>query len=384
MLVSTKYTKTYDLLAVKDKYKDLFFSCTQINSSIISTVDHVYASPPIRLIDSHARLSKLNDVKIIVWDITIPFEKKHRYELILDSGLFSSKNKDFYYFDLDKYYFQSKLYNVDLVEQKKELEYVLNKILPSEEKQKYLARFDNLIEIYTKASIKSTNAIEFYRNLVEELYSLINLVEQGEFFYENSVSLFYSGILENYLPQIIRETLAEDFSLINLLEKTSIFKPPYFRPLSPDVDLNLGNKNEVISNLDSIVKLLQDKKIIPSNQIILWSLQLAGIKHFGNDFNFHNAMHLALNDFSVENDINTLQVTQPKEDGSNFIEFAEVKSYHIQQLSDKKRIVKTPTKKSRVNDIPNLYLHLGDKLHDYWDNYNKTASMKTILMGEVI
>lgn len=114
----------------------------------------------------------------------------------------------------------------------------------------------------------------------------------------------------------------------------------------------------MLNNLNTIINLLHERKIIPSNQVILWSLQLAGIKHFGNDFNFHNSMYSTLNDLSIKNDINSMQITLPKQDGSNFIEFDKVKSYHIQQYKDRKRIVKTQTKKSRVNDIPNLYLHL--------------------------
>jgi hypothetical protein len=140
----------------------------------------------------------------------------------------------------------------------------------------------------------------------------------------------------------------------------------------------------VIDNIDRIVGLLSAQKIIPSNQVILWSLQLAGIKHFGNDFGFHNSVHSALNSLSIENDINSLQLTLPKKDGLNFVEFDKVTSYHVQQYMDKKRIVKTPTKATRVNDITNLYLHLGDKVINYWDDYNRTGKTVRIPMGRII
>jgi hypothetical protein len=82
-----------DLTSFNNKYKNLLIDTTNIHSDSISTVDHIYASPPLRLIDSHSKLRELKNTQIVIWDIIIPFEKKHRYELMLDSGLFYQKIK---------------------------------------------------------------------------------------------------------------------------------------------------------------------------------------------------------------------------------------------------------------------------------------------------
>jgi hypothetical protein len=373
-----------DLTSFNNKYKNLLIDTTNIHSDSISTVDHIYASPPLRLIDSHSKLRELKNTQIVIWDIIIPFEKKHRYELMLDSGLFSSKNKIYYFFDLQEYYFKSKLHKVDLMQQRNELEYVLSKVLSIGDKQRYLERFDKLADIYENAMSICHNVIEFYKILIRDLYLLLNMEDLGEFFYKNSISLYYSGLIDNYLPQIISSTSNQEFSLINLLEKSSIFKPPYFRSLETDIEINFENKNQIINNLDTIINLLRHKKIIPSNQIILWSLQLAGIRHFGNDFNFHDSMHSVLNSLAITNNVNSLQVTLPKQDGSNFVEFDNVKSYHIQNSGNKKRIVKTLTKKSRVNDIPNLYLHAGALVGDLWEEFNKSKITRKLNMGKLL
>jgi hypothetical protein len=270
------------------------------------------------------------------------------------------------------------------MQQRNELEYVLSKVLSIGDKQRYLERFDKLADIYENAMSICHNVIEFYKILIRDLYLLLNMEDLGEFFYKNSISLYYSGLIDNYLPQIISSTSNQEFSLINLLEKLSIFKPPYFRSLETDIEINFENKNQIINNLDTIINLLRHKKIIPSNQIILWSLQLAGIRHFGNDFNFHDSMHSVLNSLAITNNVNSLQVTLPKQDGSNFVEFDNVKSYHIQNSGNKKRIVKTLTKKSRVNDIPNLYLHAGALVGDLWEEFNKSKITRKLNMGKLL
>lgn len=373
-----------DLTSFNNKYKNLLVDTTNIHSDSIATVDHIYASPPLRLIDSHSKLRELKNTQIVIWDIIIPFEKKHRYELMLDSGLFSSKNRSYYFFDLNKYYFQSKLHKVNFIEQRKELEYILSKVLILSDKQKYLDRFDKLIEIYENAISVSSNAIEFYKILMRALYSLIKLNDLGDFFYEKSISLYHSGLIESYLPQLIEDTRNQPFSFINLLKNTLVFKPPYFRSLEKGIAMDFENKEVVIESIDNIIDLLRLKKLLPSNQIILWGLQLAGMQHFGNDFNFHNSMHQILNSLSIVNSVNSLQITLPKQDGNNFVEFGHVSSYHIQESISKKRIVKTLTKKSRVNNIPNLYLHVGDSVSNLWKGFIQSGNIHTLEMGKIL
>ena len=83
---------------MKELFKEKFKEITGIQESTISTVDHVYASIPIRLIDSHHRLMQLGDVKVIIWDSIYPKIKKSRTDLVLDSGIFVPNNTKYFIF----------------------------------------------------------------------------------------------------------------------------------------------------------------------------------------------------------------------------------------------------------------------------------------------
>ena len=78
-----------------------FQSITGLDFEIISTVDHPYVSPPIRLLDSHRKLLKLHKkqrVCVLNWDVSQPNDRTYRYDLQIDLG-FIIKNKSLFLFN---------------------------------------------------------------------------------------------------------------------------------------------------------------------------------------------------------------------------------------------------------------------------------------------
>lgn len=86
------------------KYRDLFRKATGIEDDIVSTIDHVFGSPPLRIIDSHQKLMEMGNSTILLWDITKPNIHKYRADLVLDLGLYTSRNSNFYLYSSKDFY----------------------------------------------------------------------------------------------------------------------------------------------------------------------------------------------------------------------------------------------------------------------------------------
>lgn len=371
-------------------FQKLYIDTVGSLPSLISSIDHVYGSFPLRIMDSHNQLLNEDNPQILLWDVTIPYIKKYRLELIFDSGLFVSKSEQYLLFEPENYYCLSKTFLPDFSQQKDFALGALTSCLNIGEKDlidTYVSRYKMLEEVYTKNISQHHKANDFFIGLLEDLYKLLGMKDLAKLINKKMLSVFESGMIDKYIPSIIELTANEDYGYVNLLKLTDLFKPPYFRC----IDVNKSNrkyndKTYIITHIKDIVELLRNKEILPSHELFFWAWSLSNIKHFGNDFGFLNKLEETFTNLHIPNKVGSLQVSKPKEDGKNFIEFENVVSYTTyKNASGKDKFKKIPSKLSRVSGFTNVYLHLGrDGILKAWENYLKQKEVTKIKMGELI
>jgi hypothetical protein len=368
-----------------------FREITGIQGQIISTVDHVYASMPIRLIDSHHILHKMDDVKIIIWDDIYPSLKKYRSELIVDCGILAAKKEDYFLFPPNEIYGTSQVIKPAFKEQMKELETCLDLVLnvPSYKKkllkEKYLSRFENLIEIYQRIlSQYQYNSSVFYKNLVIEIYKFLGFRHLAEFYKNSAESLMSTKVINEYLPWLLEETQSEPFGLRNLTSKSALFKQPYFRYVNSSDTIN---ELETSQQFKSVVELLRSGELLPSKEIMYWLFAISGIKHFGRDFGFFNKLSEYFSSIlKIKNDFSDLQLTLDKNDGAFYIQFERDNSYQLNFFEGKwkARRYSIPRKNTDISTIPSIYLHIGSRFKEIYEEYKKTKRVLYIKMGEIL
>ncbi|MCA9387354.1 hypothetical protein KC669_04945, partial [Candidatus Dojkabacteria bacterium] len=334
------------------EFKTLFQKTIHKEIDIISTVDHVYGSPPIRLVDSHNTLSALDaNVMVLLWDTIIPNIHKYKSELILDSSIFSANEVDYFLFDPERYYFEDFVKLPEFSKQISETETTLKRLsFKGSIIDLYIERLIELVNLFRCNIQNNKTSSEFYISNLVDLYTkfslpkaLIDLVSS------RMQSLFYSPILSEFLPEIILLTDNEPFGLKNLISKTSLFKDPLFRNIKSKEKIT---KEEFLTDSKRIIDALKEQFILPSHEIVLWSLALSDIKHYGNDFGFFCNFQSILDNLAIKNNLHKLQLTLPKQDGKNFIEFEN--SYSFILIGNK--LIRTNTKISRVTNLISIYL----------------------------
>jgi len=368
-----------------------FREITGIKEQTISTVDHVYASMPIRLIDSHHILYKMDDVKIIIWDDIYPNLKKCRSELILDCGILATKREEYFLFPPNAIYGTSQVIEPKFKEQSKELETCLNLVLnlPSYKKkllkEEYLSRFENLIEIYQRIlSQYQYNSSVFYKNLVIEIYNFLGFQYLAEFYKNSAESLMSTNVINKYLPWLLEETQSESFGLRNLISKSALFKQPYFRYVNSSDTIN---ELETSQQFKSVVELLRSGELLPCKEIMYWLFAISGIKHFGRDFEFFNKLSEYFSStLKIKNNFSDLQITAGKDDGAFYIQYERDNSYQLIFLQEKWKAKRypIPRKSADISTIPSVYLHIGNRFREIYEEYKKTKKVSHIKMGEIL
>ncbi len=376
-------------------FRKKLYKYTNKTFDIVSTIDHPYASPPIRLVDGHNKLKILNNQGlkplICIWDVNFPNINNYRYELSFDTGILSIKNRDFFIF-YEKFLYplqQPKL--IDFDELKKRMQLILERLhnLPKKSKiirdKKFTENFNNITNIYIKTIKNSDNGTFFYENLIKNIYNFIGLSDlaslTSDFFYP----YFASPIVREWIPYCIQETKNEPYGFLNLLN-IELFKKPYFK------SINYNNNEEALSNpvyikknINEILNLIKNQTLIPSYQIFFWTLFLANIKHFGNDYGFFEKLNkiITKHNFQFPEGI---QLTEHNKDSQNIIQFEKDNSFNC-FLENNNYVIKknNPLKNSRISSLSALYCHLGEDLGKIVKNIleDKIKCPQIIKMGAI-
>jgi len=364
-------------------FKEKLYQFTNKIFDVVSTIDHPFASPPIRLVDGHNNLKKISDSGtrplICIWDANFPDIDRYRYELIFDIGILSGRDKKFFIFSDKILYPLQRPILIDFIELRKRLHLVLEKSqdLPREKKgarnRRYIKNFDKIVAIYNTVIQISNDGTEFYQNFLKEIYKLLGLNDLALLLDKTFQPYLKSPLIQKWIPYCIKRTMKEPFGLLSLLEK-GLFKQPCFR----SVDLNEKNKFlrpiDIKSNMDIILEEVANNKTVPSREIFFWTLFLADIKHFGNDYGFFQKI-----DNVLGRPKNILQITEHHKDSQYIIQFAEDISFNY--LLKKKS---SPLKNSRIASITALYIQLGETLSTLIKNIfeGKISQPQIVKMGE--
>lgn len=372
-------------------FKNKFREITGIQEQALSTVDHVYASMPVRLIDSHNILCEMGDVKVIIWDDIFPNLRKWESELVLDCGILATKNPDYFLFAPDKLYGLSPALNLNFEKQKKELEVCLDMVLnlpkykKNSLKNRYLDRFEDIVSIYKKAlSRHHQNSTQFYKNLIVEIYNFLGFHQLAKFYLSSAEGLLSTNIIDKYLPWLMEKTQHEPFGLINLINHSSLFEKPYFRYVTSGERIN---ELKIADQLYSVIELLKTKKLLPYKEIMYWLFAISGIKHFGRDFAFFTklgdyfATHL-----KITNEFSQLQLTSGKDDGAFYIQYEKGDAYQLTFFHNKWKARKYPIarKNTDISNFPSIYFHLGNRFAELYNQYRKTKKIFYVKMGEIL
>lgn len=379
-------------------FKKKFFEFTNRTFDVVSTVDHPYSSPPIRLLDCHYKLKKLNNCGlkplICIWDVNLPNINRYRCELSLDVGIFGTKDEDFLIFSDKFIYPLQKPKLIDFPEFKKRVQLILERLqnLTNESminrNRKFIENLDKIIFLYQGVIKDVENGTDFYRYILKNFYTLIGFTDLANFVEKSFQPYFGSAIIKKWIPYCIEETKNESYGFLNLLD-AELFKKPYFRnsAISNKVDDKLSDPEYVKNNIDGILEKIGVGDLIPSYGIFFWTLFLADIKHFGNDYDFYNN----LNDILIKKNLNLrdqeslMQLTKRNQDGQNIIQFEKDRSFNCFLENGEYAIKKNnPLKESRISSLPAMYCHLGEELGKVAKDIleNKIDLPKIIKMGE--
>jgi|SRR3989344_2016768 len=372
-------------------FKKKFRKITGIKEQTLSTVDHVYASMPIRLIDSHHILCKMDDVKIIIWDDMYPNLKKCRSEFILDCGVLATKRADYFIFPPNTIYGTSQVIEPKFKKQRKELETCLDLVLnlPAYKKKllkdKYMARFENLVELYQKIlSRYQYNSSVFYKNLVIEIYNFLGFNHLAEFYKNSAEGLMSTNVINEYLHWLLEETQSEPFGLRSLISNSALFKRPYFRYVNSSDTIN---ELETLWQLQNVIELLRREKLLPCKEIMYWLFAISGIKHFGRDFAFFDKLSKYFSStLKIKNNFSDLQLTVGKDDGVFYIQYERDNSHQLIFFQGKWKAKRypIPRKSADISTIPSVYLHIGNRFREVYEEYKKTKKVSYIKMGEIL
>lgn len=378
-------------------FKEKFYEFTNRTFDLVSTFDHPYASPPIRLVDGHNNLKKISDVGvkplILIWDVNFPNINSYRHELVFDTGIFSNRDKNFFIFSPKTLYPLQKPKMVDFLDLRRRTLLIKARLrnLSNETKldnnQQFIDNFDKLITIYKKTISHSDNGIDFYQELLKQLYVLIGFDDLSNFVGDSFYSYFNSQITQKWIPYCIQETKNSSIGFFNLLN-AGLFKKPYFRNIDiKNEDNKLSDPAYVIKNIDMILRDIENQILIPSYEIFFWTLFLAGIKHYGNDFGFFKKINVLADRYGYKLFTSSLQLTEHNKDCQNIIQFEKDRSFNC-FLKNGKYVIKknNPLKISRISSFAALYCHLGEDLGKFIRDIfsDKINPPKIIKMGEII
>lgn len=248
--------------------------------------------------------------------------------------------------------------------------------------EKFINNLDKISDIYINAIEQSSNGTIFYQNLLYQIYSLLELKNLSEFYKKYSYSYYNSPITQKWIPYCIEKTKNEIFGLPNLMNK-NIFKNHPFRNVADNTEYKTTINKK---NIETIITKIKNNQLIPSYEIFFWTLFLASIKHFGNDYGFFDKLdQIAIQcGFGLTNN---LQLTRHNQDTQNIIQFDADKSFSCFRKNNHYIIKKNnPIKTSRISSITALYCHLGKSLGTSVQNIfeKKAQSLKIIAMGKTV
>jgi|GEM_PF-5179515 len=342
---------------------------------IISTVDHPYVSPPMRLLDSHLalyELSKKTKVIVMNWDVSLPNERTYKYDLQIDIPIVGRRDELFLLKDESTPFALQNINKPNLIEYKNELYhaaafYSKNRQLSDESIHKMYKNFE---ELSNKIFFKMSDN-QYSRLSIIEMYRILNNDELANFISKSYYYFYNSKIMTEDIPDLI-DSVNDKKSIYNLMKK-GIFTRRTFRDFSQQINEDINNPEYFKNNKNEITNLIRSGQIIPSTEVLYWAMEAFGIYHFGNDLGFFERYSSYLG-VRLNN-----QITQKNEDGIQYFKLARDfgLTKNGQVLSFKKKF--NESKQSRINSLFGIYILIGQDMKHFETGKTKTVN---IINGE--
>lgn len=342
----------------------------------MATVDHVFASPPLRVVDSHHRLMSVEPL-LVLYDVTTPDVTRYRGDLIVDAGVAADRNPEFHLWSPGRIFAKTPVRRPNFEAQTREVNAAVRKWpqLDAVSKDLIIGRWIEICELCLRCVEQAPeSATRFYLKWLPALYRLCGW-ERAASFIEKTLTGFYDGaLLRQYIPILIEETRNTRFGLA-ALERQCTFEHRPFR-LSDEAgeSSDLSRLLQCVA-VDSreIADAIAGGSVIPSAEVCSWAVALAGIPHFGNDRGFFKKLERHLEQLGVRNNIGQLQLTEGREDGRPFLEFLNPKLLRINVEAGKTKLRDVAVKRSRYGSIPTIYVRFGKEVIqelwlDYWEH----------------
>jgi len=215
-----------------------------------------------------------------------------------------------------------------------------------------------------------------------EIYKFLGFADVAEFYNTYSQSFMQTAIIKEFVPWLIENSKNTPFGLDNLINNSSLIAPPYFTYTNNLKTINQFNPSQAIE----IIESLREGILLPCKEIIYWVLSLSGIKHFGRDFNFFAQLEEFYKiKYNIETGFSKLQLTQGKNDGSFYIQFDQDISCRLVSINNKIKAKKSPIpqKGADVSTIPSVYMHIGNRFKEIYEDFIKSKNTRFIKMGEI-
>lgn len=359
---------------INDENNNIFKMIIGSNVEAMSTVDHPYTSPPSHLFDAHSYLMEKygDNISILNWDASLPGERTYRYDLITDTGLIA-KLPLLYHYDTENFYClqsfnQAPLSNlihcVNLSLKTLRIKHSLSNI-----KIDSMLNYCQQIITLSKQSYNPTPWI-YTKNLLINYYRFVDRNDMAIFIKKKYCNYWLSKIMTNWIPWCINNIDGE-LSIDNLIKNGIIIRTPFRFNFKVNKNLNPNDK-------DNLTKLISKGDIIPSFDIFLWSLFVAGIKHYGNDQGFFSRLATYLHN----DKINDYQITIPGKDAIKILTLD--KDYGVLlEINENEEIIESRmhyqhSKSSRINSLFAAIVFGGEEIIEYLKNYRRGQNEKII------
>lgn len=351
--------------------KNSFYKIIGRKFGTISTVDHPYTSPPIHLFDAHLNLLNTygSDVQVLNWDVSLPGDRTYRYDLITDTGLIA-KTSNLYHYRLDVPY-NNQIFDpnpwallpqyipvaMKMISEKHHLSRVTI--------QETQERAFNVINIAHESY--HPEAWLYTRNLLKNYYLLFDKPELSNFISHQYTNYWMSSFMADWIPWCILNANGP-LSFYKLLNSDIFLRTP-FRHVKQGYLEDSEIQDPVV-----LIEKIRNGLVIPSFDIFLWSLTIAQINHYGNDFGFFER----LSKFTGIESIAQLQVTKTGEDAKRFLKLSMDYGILFKTVPKTNEIIPSnyhPAKSTRINSFSSLYVIGGESVLAYLSKYSRSSSL---------
>lgn len=343
-----------------------FKEMSGLDCEIISTVDHPYLSPPVRLLDSHKILMEINKkqpVTLLNWDVSQPNLRTYKYDLQLDLLVIGRSKENYAFNDTTPFALQTSqfinLNNYDELLTKTLHALVQAKKITGDQSNMISGNYIRLREnIFEKIVSDNILCKEYTKTILINFNKLIDRDNVADFIDKKYTYYYESPLMRSWIPYCIEKISGKRD--IDKLLKAGVFSRRLFRAANSDVDYLLLAESDTVEHKHEIADLIRVGKVIPSIELLYWTLEYAGIKHFGNDHGFFERYGNYLG-LKLDN-----QMTNPGEDGQNPFVLDRDYGFNINSITGKlvSKDQDSSVKTSRVNSIFALYLLLGDEMKE--------------------